>query len=293
MLCSARELQALRRPRRPARARRRRAGRRGRARGARTSTTRSSRSSSRRTSATACQRLRRRARSRGAHRRAAEVADVRAGAGRRTTRKLPVTIEAPDLCGRFSGRVVRGVNAQAKTPQWMVDRLARCGQRTRLGAGRHLELRDVRARPAVAHLRPRQDPWRPRRALGQARASRSSCSTATPSSVDETRRRHRRRPARSSRSPASWAATRPRCPTTRATSTSRRRSGGPRRSPGRSRRYQLLDRCRPPLRARRRPGDDGRAHRATSRALILEICGGAERGPDRRPDRCSCPSASR
>jgi phenylalanyl-tRNA synthetase beta chain len=41
-----------------------------------------------------------------------------------------VTIEAPDLCGRFSGRVVRHLNASAKTPQWMVDRLARCGQRS-------------------------------------------------------------------------------------------------------------------------------------------------------------------
>jgi len=42
---------------------------------------------------------------------------------------LPVTIEAPDLCGRFSGRVVRGVNTRAATPGWMVERLARCGQR--------------------------------------------------------------------------------------------------------------------------------------------------------------------
>jgi phenylalanyl-tRNA synthetase beta chain len=44
--------------------------------------------------------------------------------------KLPVNIEAPDLCGRFSGRIVRGVNPQAKTPQWMIERLARCGQRS-------------------------------------------------------------------------------------------------------------------------------------------------------------------
>ncbi|MEN9374234.1 MAG: hypothetical protein RIR79_1786, partial [Pseudomonadota bacterium] len=44
--------------------------------------------------------------------------------------KLPVQITAPDLCGRFSGRVIRNVNPQAKTPQWMVDRLARCGQRS-------------------------------------------------------------------------------------------------------------------------------------------------------------------
>ena len=43
---------------------------------------------------------------------------------------LPVHIEAPDLCGRFSGRVVRSVNPAAPTPAWMVDRLARCGQRS-------------------------------------------------------------------------------------------------------------------------------------------------------------------
>ena len=43
---------------------------------------------------------------------------------------LPVTVEAPDLCGRFSGRIVRKVNTQAKTPAWMVERLARCGQRS-------------------------------------------------------------------------------------------------------------------------------------------------------------------
>ena len=44
--------------------------------------------------------------------------------------KLAVKIHAPDLCGRFSGRIVKGVNTQAATPQWMVDRLARCGQRS-------------------------------------------------------------------------------------------------------------------------------------------------------------------
>ena len=44
--------------------------------------------------------------------------------------RVPVTISAPDLCGRFSGRVIRNVNTRAATPQWMVDRLARCGQRS-------------------------------------------------------------------------------------------------------------------------------------------------------------------
>ena len=44
--------------------------------------------------------------------------------------RLPVSVQAPDLCGRFTGRIVRGVNTRATTPAWMVDRLARCGQRS-------------------------------------------------------------------------------------------------------------------------------------------------------------------
>ena len=43
--------------------------------------------------------------------------------------KLPVRISAPDLCGRFAGRVIRGLNAKAPTPQWMKQRLERSGQR--------------------------------------------------------------------------------------------------------------------------------------------------------------------
>lgn len=43
---------------------------------------------------------------------------------------LPVKISAPDLCGRFTGRVIRGLNAKAKTPAWMVQRLERSGQRS-------------------------------------------------------------------------------------------------------------------------------------------------------------------
>ena len=44
--------------------------------------------------------------------------------------QVPVRIEANDLCGRWAGRVVRGVDPKAKTPAWIVDRLARCGQRS-------------------------------------------------------------------------------------------------------------------------------------------------------------------
>jgi phenylalanyl-tRNA synthetase beta chain len=42
---------------------------------------------------------------------------------------LPVKVSAPDLCGRFSGRVIRNLNAKAATPDWMKQRLERSGQR--------------------------------------------------------------------------------------------------------------------------------------------------------------------
>src|SRR5690606_19689386 len=44
--------------------------------------------------------------------------------------RIPVAIQAPELCGRFAGRVIRGVNARAATPAWMKTRLERAGQRS-------------------------------------------------------------------------------------------------------------------------------------------------------------------
>ena len=44
--------------------------------------------------------------------------------------RLPVRVSAPDLCGRFSGRIIRGVDAKAPTPEWMRQRLERAGQRS-------------------------------------------------------------------------------------------------------------------------------------------------------------------
>lgn len=46
------------------------------------------------------------------------------------TEIVPVKVVAPDLCGRFAGRVVRGVNARAQTPAWMIKCLERAGQRS-------------------------------------------------------------------------------------------------------------------------------------------------------------------
>jgi phenylalanyl-tRNA synthetase beta chain len=43
---------------------------------------------------------------------------------------FPIRISAPLGCGRFTGRVIRNVNAAAPTPDWIRQRLARSGQRS-------------------------------------------------------------------------------------------------------------------------------------------------------------------
>ena len=43
---------------------------------------------------------------------------------------LSVKVQAPGACPRYCGRIVRGVNAKAATPDWMVKRLARSGLRS-------------------------------------------------------------------------------------------------------------------------------------------------------------------
>jgi phenylalanyl-tRNA synthetase beta chain len=47
-----------------------------------------------------------------------------------TDEVLPVRVSAPDLCGRFTGRVIRGLNARAATPEWLKRRIERSGQRS-------------------------------------------------------------------------------------------------------------------------------------------------------------------
>lgn len=44
--------------------------------------------------------------------------------------KLTVSVKAPELCWRFTGRVVRQVNAKAISPTWMKRRLEACGMRS-------------------------------------------------------------------------------------------------------------------------------------------------------------------
>ncbi len=197
---------------------------------------------------------------------------------------LRVAVEAPDLCGRFSGRIVRGIDTTAKTPAWMAERLARCGQRTvaplvdisnyvmfELGRPSHIfDLDTIDGGLTVRWARPGETPGAAQRHHRRARRGG---------------RRHRRRqPCRIARRHHG-----------------RRAHGGVRCHPQRVRRggvlvarggrralapLQVLDRCRAPLRARRRPGDDGRAHRAHHRADRRDLR--RQRYPlrsDRRP-RC-------
>lgn len=42
---------------------------------------------------------------------------------------MPVVVEAPDLCGRFAGRIIRGVNAKADTPDYIKQRIIAAGMR--------------------------------------------------------------------------------------------------------------------------------------------------------------------
>jgi phenylalanyl-tRNA synthetase beta chain len=44
--------------------------------------------------------------------------------------KPVITLDAPQACPRYCGRIVRGVDVKALTPQWMVQRLARSGIRS-------------------------------------------------------------------------------------------------------------------------------------------------------------------
>ena len=43
---------------------------------------------------------------------------------------FPITLEDPEGCPRYQGRVIRNVNMAAETPLWMVEKLRRCGIRS-------------------------------------------------------------------------------------------------------------------------------------------------------------------
>ncbi|TBM04067.1 phenylalanine--tRNA ligase subunit beta [Hafnia paralvei] len=43
---------------------------------------------------------------------------------------FPITVESPEACPRYLGRVVKGINVKAATPLWMREKLRRCGIRS-------------------------------------------------------------------------------------------------------------------------------------------------------------------
>ncbi len=77
---------------------------------------------------------------------------------------FPVRISDPDGCGRFTGRVIRDVNARAVTPEWMRQQAGARWSAQHLGIGGRDQLRDAGAGATAACLR-----------LGQAQRARSTC----------------------------------------------------------------------------------------------------------------------
>ena len=59
---------------------------------------------------------------------------------------IPVKVEAADLCGRFVGRVIQGVNPKAQTPGLDGGALGALWPTPCVASGRYLELCDVRIR---------------------------------------------------------------------------------------------------------------------------------------------------
>jgi len=44
--------------------------------------------------------------------------------------RFPIRLESPEDCPRYAGRIIRGINPNAKTPLWMAETLRRCGLRS-------------------------------------------------------------------------------------------------------------------------------------------------------------------
>ena len=186
---------------------------------------------------------------------------------------LRVAVEAPDLCGRFSGRIVRGVDTTAKTPAWMAERLARCGQRTvaplvdisnyvmfELGRPSHIfDLDTIDGGLTVRWAKAGRD-------AGAAQRQRPSSSTRRSASSPTT--------AMSSRSPASWAAHAPRCPMPRSNVYVEAAFWWPESVAGRSRRYKFSTDAGHRFERGVDPATTVE-HIERITALIVEICGGS------------------
>ena len=225
------------------------------------------------------QRLRHRARSLGADRRAAAARRPSPPCRRRTTSACRWRCRRPTCAAASRAASCAASNTQAKTPAWMVERLARCGQRSVTA------LVDISNYVMFEYGRPSHifdlDKIHDRLVVRWGRAGRDA--EAAQRQHDRARRQRGRDRRRAGRRVAGRHH-------------GRRRHGGVRRHDERLRRGRLLvarggagplaplqlhHRCRPPLRARRRPGADGGAHRAHHAADHRHL---RRRGrPDGRP----------
>ena len=205
------------------------------------------------------ERLRHRARGRSADRRAAEHARHRAGAaepcGHAAGARRGAGPLRPLLGPHRARRRHAGADAglDGRPPGALRPALG-------VGAGRHLELRDVRVRPAVAHLRPRQDRRRADRALGPRRRDAGAAQRQHRRgrrSGRRDRRRARRRVAGRHHGRRRHRGLRQHAQHLRRGRLLVARGGGRALAP-----LQLQHRRRASLRAWCRPGADGGAHRA-------------------------------
>ena len=99
---------------------------------------------------------------------------------------VSVKIEAPELCGRFTARVIRGVKIQP-SPAWLKDRHRSRRHRQHQQCRRHFELRHARARPSPSHLRLRPGPQSlASLSAAPAKTKKSKLSTASTASSTPT-----------------------------------------------------------------------------------------------------------
>ena len=111
---------------------------------------------------------------------------------------FPVTVDAADGCDRFVALTVTGLDPAAPSPTWLAPPAAPGGHAPDLAGRRRHQLRDARARPAAARLRPRHAARAGSASAGRGPGETLRTLDGTDRTLDPRRpRRHRRRRRRS------------------------------------------------------------------------------------------------